>query len=227
MKTKFFALAIVVCSSFSIVSAQSYLDKMADEVCTCMDNLDPNLSKDDLTIQLGLCLMQSAQPYTKELKKNNGIDFTKNAGKAGRKLGELVGLQMVSYCPGYLIAISGSGSSSFKEEQVKRKSLKKTESGVEVAKEKKEAIVESKTTLEGKVVALKKGQFYTVSFTDKEGKTHKLLWLEYFKNADKLLNDLETTKTKEIEIEYEEKELYNIELDQYIKTKVITSLSFV
>ena len=61
--------------------AQDYLTEIAEKSCKCIEERvgDVEQSMADveaLTMQMGLCMIEVAQPHAKRLKKEHDIDFT-------------------------------------------------------------------------------------------------------------------------------------------------------
>lgn len=158
----FIALAFVL-PSFTL-SAQDVLDKIARGTCDCLLEVDRNEHKGEaLQMQLGLCMMKSAAPYEKELRKQYKVDFSRLDAGAGEKLGEMVGMRLVGVCPEFLQIVADMESAP-------------AATTVEVVT----------TTVTGVVTGLRDRQFSTILVKDVSGRTVELLRLEHFQNADML-----------------------------------------
>jgi len=147
-----------------MLSAQDVLDAIARGTCDCLNGLDRTVYKGEaLQMQLGLCMMKVSAPYEKELRKQYKVDFSRLDQGAGEKLGELVGMRLVSVCPEFLemlAAMEGDPAAT---------------------------VVEQVTaTVTGVVTGLRDRQFSTVLVKDVSGRTVELLRLEHFQNADLL-----------------------------------------
>jgi hypothetical protein len=158
----FIALAFVLPSL--TLSAQDVLDKIARGTCDCLLEVDRNEHKGEaLQMQLGLCMMKSAAPYEKELRKQYKVDFSRLDAGAGEKLGEMVGMRLVGVCPEFLQIVADMESAP-------------AATTVEVVT----------TTVTGVVTGLRDRQFSTILVKDVSGRTVELLRLEHFQNADML-----------------------------------------
>ncbi len=175
--------------------SQDVLDSISAHSCDCISKLDlKGLEKEKLTIELGLCMMKAAQPYEKQLKQSYDIDMKKVDKGDGEKLGRLIGLKMASSCPSFTDLITRISS----EEP-------------------------STNTIEGTITEFITEQFVTIVIKDEDGRDQRIIWLDYFKNSEKLL---QKGKNKNVTIEYQERELYNPKFNDYIKYKVATGIRY-
>src|SRR5690606_33109504 len=108
---------------------------------------------------LGVCVIEAAAPYTKQLKKDFGLDLG-NLDKYGDKLGELIGVRMVSICPDVIIKYSQKAEALEEEE----------------AKEEAEEI-------SGVVTKIEDNQFVTFWVKERSGKESRFYWF-LFVNSD-------------------------------------------
>lgn len=188
-----FTLVGILILTFS--RAQDVLDSISVHSCECISLLDlKNMPKEKLTIELGLCMMKAAQPYEKQLKQSYGIDMKKVDRGDGEKLGRLVGLKMASSCATFTDLIT-----------------KITSNEAETS------------SIDGTITDFVTEQFVSIVIKDSDGRDQKIIWLEYFKNSEKLLTN---GKNKNVTIEYQERELYNPKFNDYIKYKVATGIRF-
>jgi hypothetical protein len=175
--------------------SQDVLDSISAHSCDCISKLDlKGLEKEKLTIELGLCMMKAAQPYEKQLKQSYDIDMKKVDKGDGEKLGRLIGLKMASSCPSFTDLITRISS----EEP-------------------------STNSIEGTITEFITEQFVTIVIKDEDGRDQRIIWLDYFKNSEKLL---QKGKNKNVTIEYQERELYNPKFNDYIKYKVATGIRY-
>lgn len=175
--------------------SQDVLDSISAHSCDCISKLDLNgLAKEKLTIELGLCMMKAAQPYEKQLKQSYDIDMKKVDKGDGEKLGRLIGLKMASSCPSFTDLITRISSDE-----------------------------PSTNSIEGTITEFITEQFVTIVIKDEDGRDQRIIWLDYFKNSEKLL---QKGKNKNVTIEYQERELYNPKFNDYIKYKVATGIRY-
>jgi hypothetical protein len=193
MKKIIFSLLILL--GTNLVQAQDVLDSITSHSCDCISKLNlKEMPKEKLTIEMGLCMMQAADPYSKQLKATYGIDMAKVDKGDGEKLGRLVGLKLASNCSAFkdlISVITSEDQPSF--------------------------------SLEGTITDFVIEQFVTIVLKDEDGRDQKIIWLDYFKNSEKLLKK---GKNKNVVIDYEERELYNPKYEDYIKYKVATGIRY-
>ena len=208
------------------LNAQDVADKIAEDACECIDAVDQESgSKKDMETMMGLCLISAAQPYNDQLKKQYGIDMSKDLNsKKGKKLGEIIGVRMLGYCPGYVMAMGGRKSyAEAKQEYRNRKST--TEEVEEAAEAVEEEEVVELMSLSGSIVEVSSDDFVSIMVKQGDGRQVKLYWMEYFEGAEALEN-IDALKGKEVVFEYEEREFFEPQIKQYIKYKVIKSVEF-
>ncbi len=76
----------------TLVAAQDVYVKIAEETCACISKNDlSKSSKQEIEIQLGLCMLESANNNKLEVDMKDNAQMT--------KLGEAVGLKMAAICP--------------------------------------------------------------------------------------------------------------------------------
>ena len=64
------SILITLFLAFSFTAfSQDYMDKIALEVCDCIDNVSDSVPTDQFNMELGLCMLEASMPYKKQLKK--------------------------------------------------------------------------------------------------------------------------------------------------------------
>ena len=121
------------------------------------------------------------------------------------KLGENVGLQMAFICPEVFLLLT-------EEEGSTTKKASKTE----VASKTKSGIIEGFDGKEVKYLLVK----------DDNGRINKFLWLRSFSGDADLIKMGRDALGEKVKVTYEEIEIYNPELGEYIKRKEIRSITF-
>ena len=206
-KIIFFVLCFISYSSMSFAQnkkANALKDKIAQEVCDCISQSDVDLdNEEDVKLKLGLCLMQSISENQKQAKKL-GIEIEDKESLT--RFSEDVGLSMASKCPTIFMG--------FAKKELKKNEKSNLTQEVEVQ------------TLEGTITNVEEGAFVTITIKDNEGRSHNVLWLEFFENADELKENYSNLKDKEIDVEYYEKEYYNPKIEDYVKVKVLRKVEF-
>ena len=178
--------------------SQDIIDTIAIETCRCLENVTFSKDQEQMNMQLGLCLIESAEPYKSELKEFYNIDLNRIAGRDGKKIGEMVGVKMVVYCPDVFLRITGADT---------------------VAEEEIETL-----TMTGIIDNIEPGQFYTVTLIDENQRRYKLLWLFDFDESYTLLGAIENAGKRRIEISYIETELFDATLNEARSFRVIAAI---
>ncbi|MCB0773262.1 MAG: hypothetical protein KJZ58_08705 [Flavobacteriales bacterium] len=92
--------------TFSISSAQDdVMDPIAEKACECLRDMDSTMTKEEMQTTLGLCMLQAAEPYQKQLKKKYKVDLARS-DKNAEEFGRMVGFRMASKCPKTFGALS-------------------------------------------------------------------------------------------------------------------------
>ena len=199
-------LLMIGMTSAKQATAQDVIDAIAEETCSCTKANGVSSDTEEFQMQLGLCILQACGPYEKELKKqyNFNISDFGNSEKA-EEFGMQVGLRMAYKCPELFVSSADLMMDMIEEEEL-----------AESAEETFE--------ISGVITSVESDQFMSILIRDAEGRTHKLLWLTYFINADLFAN--ETQVGNQVSVSYYEWELYNPAIKDYMNYKVIASVNF-
>jgi len=154
--------------ALSGAQAQDVLDKIAKESCSCATGLDTTLNEEERNMQLGLCMLQSAMPYQKELKKKHGIDLN-NIENEGERFGQLLGMRLAVQCPEFVALMARMNAA---EEEAAATSTVPT---VPV------------NTFDGALSTVKSGQFLTLVVRKEDGATVELLFLDHAEGVEQVL----------------------------------------
>lgn len=151
MKSKILTSLLIVISTLSY--SQDYLDDIALKTCECLNTIADSLETERFNMELGLCMIDAAAPYKKQLKKDHKIDLNK-IDTQGEELGRIVGLKMATVCPDALLAM------------------------VNKVKNKEDTDI-SESIIEGYVTRIEQDKFVVFSIKDENGKTTKFYWLTF------------------------------------------------
>lgn len=174
------------------------MDKIVKESCSCIDDID--LTSENTTIKLGLCMIQSATPYAKELKRDHGIDFDQIEAE-GEKLGTLIATQMIVVCPTKLIEIASLAESD--DDESTAATLNET----------------------GTVTKIEQEAFIVFTVKNNQGKVSKFYWLNFPNSNLELTSEYGNLLQKEVQIEYRTEEFFDPKLEGYRQHNVITSIN--
>jgi hypothetical protein len=149
------------------LKAQDVLDKIAIESCSCAAELDTTANEEQRNIQLGLCMLQKAAPYQKELKKKYDVDLN-NLDEGGERFGQLIGMRLALHCPEFVALMARLSEESEVEEPPAQAPV-------------------LTSTLDGSLLSVKSGQFLTLVVKKEDGSTQDLLLLGHAENAEQVL----------------------------------------
>ncbi len=192
-----FTLTILALSLLS-VNAQDYMDKIAKESCSCVENIENNDDPMRFQMELGLCMINAATPYTKEIKKDYNIDL-KYIETQGEELGRVVGLKMAGVCPDVMMKLAQTTEKASPENM--------TESYI------------------GTVTQVGNDQFVVVSVKNKAGKEVKFFWLTFIKSEQDLVNTYSKLKGKTVEVVSVSQEFFDHRISEYRPFNIIVSLN--
>ena len=189
------------------VFSQEYMNTIVQKSCDCLEEINSTDPK-QIELELGMCIINSSQPYAKELQRDFDIDMS-NLNEAGEKLGETVGIKMAGVCPNSLFALA----------------QKMEGEDVDVEMEFSEK-VSAKNTFEGQILMIKDFDF--VQFTVKNNTSGELIvfyWLYEIKSNEKIKRDYRSLQSKNVKITYSEKMIFNPNTGNYENYNIIERLN--
>lgn len=163
-------LLLVVIIIHGTARAQDAMDAIAAKTCACASTLDTALTTEARNMQLGICMLQSAEPFKKELKKKYKIDLD-NIDKDAEGLGRLVGYRMATKCPEQLARMVQDANAVPEEPSLPSGPVRK--------------FMIQQTP--GKLASIRSGQFLTLVVLAEDGRTLDLLLLGQADNVANLL----------------------------------------
>ncbi len=205
-------LLFFVIAAVNNIVAQDVMDEIALKCCECISAGDSALDKNELQMKLGLCMIREAMPYKKEIKKKYKLDLDRLDAETGRALGQLVGSRLPGVCPEKFALLMPLAVKELEKKENTGKELNT------------EAEAKNSLVLQGTIVDVKGSEFATITIKDSTGREQKLLWLEYFEGAALINGSADSFKTGTFKAWYTEREIYNFQLKDYIKYKIITRL---
>jgi hypothetical protein len=180
------------------------LTEMTEEVCECVSQKSSEgLTKEEVEVQLGLCMMKSYGKYKERLDKYLVVSL--DDANSLEVLGQEIGFKMLELCPDTFMVFA----KDLIEDEIKEQSNTPSKG--------------SNTAVLGNVVKLTNDQFNIVTFKGENKRVYKLLWLEYFEGQE-LLSDVKDLKKSKMKVSYESKEMYDPKLKDYRTYKVLRKL---
>ena len=189
--------------------SQKYMDKMAAASCDCLAELPDSLDQNTKNIKLGLCMIEVATPYTKELKRDHDIDLA-NVDVEGERLGKLVGLHMVSICPDALMQFANNSTANTPSQ-----SSPQAQAKVETSE------------VTGSVLQVNSDYFVSFYIKDDNGISEKYYWLTPVETNFDLNFEYTSLKGQIIYATYIVQNFFDPKIGEYRSFKVIQSLSVI
>ncbi len=193
-------LVAALCTTL-LIQAQDVLDVIAKDACGCISDLgSKGLDREAYEMQLGLCMIKSASPHGKELKKKHKVDLAGLETGDGERLGELIGMRLVVVCPEFLAYLSE----------------------MELENSTGDTAMANVATFHGSVTSVRDRQFQMIQVKDGSGRTLEMIRLEHFPNAD-LLTGAKATDLSGI-FHFEVRELYDPMAGSYRPHNILVGL---
>lgn len=199
-----FALIGLFAGLLTPATAQDIKDKLAAEACDCIGEKDTdNMSTEDLQMQLSMCLMEAVGNNQAAFQEEYGT-LNPSDQETMQKLGQDIGMRMVTKCPQYMMKLAN--------QQAPPQSAAP-------------APTKKASSLQGTIKAVGGDEVAIVTVVEDNGRSHKLLWLDFFPGSDRLQNPSEAVG-KKVTVEYQEMEVYSPKAKEYFKRKKIAGIRF-
>lgn len=199
--TLLFALSVSIC-----FSQDDYMKDIATKSCECLNSVNlEGKGSEQFNMELGLCMIQAAQPYEKELLRDYKIDFAK-IDQQGEELGRIIGMKMATVCPQDLMVIA----SRLESDDIKSND------------------VSSNSEITGKITGIQEKDFVTFIVRDNKGNMKRLLWMAPIKLYGKygnLSRDYKLFLSERATITYDTQEYFDFEKKTHRMYNVIKSIS--
>jgi len=194
-------LLLLVLTSSSIfaqkLSKEELSEKMSDVTCECATKQE--VTKENMEMTLGLCILESINKFEKDVEKHYGKDVISNEDKM-EKLGYEIGTKMGTKCPSvFMFMLEGEGE------------------GDEAVEEIPDLMVS------GKLTEVKSEQLLSFSVKEDSGKMNQFLLLNNFENVF-LLTDKVLKTNDAIEVYYYESEIFDAKLSKFVTFKIVTDI---
>ena len=193
-------LLLLLLTSSSIfaqkLTKEQLTDKMSDVGCECASKQE--ITKDNMELTLGLCILEAMNKYEKDVEKHYGKDVISNDKKM-EELGYEIGKKMGLKCPTVF------------------KFMLDEEADEAVADEAEDLI------LSGKISEIKSEQFLTFVVKEDSGKNNQFILLSSFDNAF-LLTDKVLKTSDAVDVTYYEMDLFDAELGKSVSFKIVTDI---
>jgi hypothetical protein len=200
MKKLLLLLLLTTSSIFAQkLTKEELTDKMSDVGCECASTKE--ITKDNMEMSLGLCILEAMNKYEKDVEKYYGKNVISDDKKM-EELGYDIGLKMGTKCPSVFKFMMENSDDSANEEYIEE---------------------EPDAMISGKLTEIKAEQFLTFSVKETSGKMNQFILLTDFDNAF-LLTDKVLKTNDLLEVYYYELELFDAKLAKFVTYKVVTDI---
>lgn len=199
----YFCLLVLLFFGINLCSGQDYINKILEKSCECSEKLSDTLSIDQYNTALGFCIIEAAMPYKKQLKKDYGIDMD-NIDTEGEKLGKIIGIKMVAFCPKTMQKITSRTSGS-----------------------RTQTTGDSELKITGQITKIEYDHFVVFSVKDDNGKITKYYWLTFIDSNVELMSNYTNLVGDSVEITYRKDEYFDPKIEQYRQYFIITKLRII
>ncbi|HMT35317.1 MAG TPA: hypothetical protein PKC41_05640 [Chitinophagaceae bacterium] len=175
--------------------AQTYMDLITEKSCSCLNNISDSIKTEELHLKLGVCMLETAEPYKKQLKADYDIDLDRN-DDSGEKLGRIIGLKMATKCPTALMKMANRAEENEAQD--------KSASGV--------------------VTKIENDHFVILSIKDEQGKISKYYWLTFIQSNTELSTKYKSLIGKKVNVTYTSQDFFDPKLDEYRPIAILISL---
>lgn len=194
-KTGFFLAALLPVLSFS----QDYQTRIAKTTCECFTKAKAeNPDAEALEIKLGLCIIQGAQPYAAELKKDYNLDILQDQSS---ETGKLVADWLLKECPDTFIELFKLGENDKNKDNPN-----------------------SKLLISGTVKKIEKNGFVVFHLAGGNKTLTKLYWIFPVESNKDLPEEYNALLHKKVKVSYYPGEIFDTGINDYRKVNIISVL---
>ncbi|TLX71150.1 hypothetical protein E9993_21010 [Labilibacter sediminis] len=192
-------IVVLVLFAFSLKAySQDYMDVIAEKACECLSNIPDTLDEDRFNLELGLCMIEAATPYKKQLKKDYKIDMAK-IDTQGEELGRIIGMKIAVVCPDALLKLVNKVGVT-EEEEI------------------------TKNCFVGEVTSIQESQFIVFSVKNEEGRLTKFYWLTFVDSDIEMTSSYQSLKNEKVSIDFVEQEFFDSRIGEYRTFNIIQKL---
>jgi len=197
------SILLVLLFSISLFGfSQKYLVKIAEESCVCLENISDTTNPEQINMEMGMCIIEAAIPYKKQLLKDHDIDMDQ-IDVYGEKLGRLIGIKLASVCPNTLLRVTKLSNAGNAEEPEE---------------------IDDIQIVNGRVTKIEDEQFVIFSVKDETNRVSKYYWLSGIESDFDITSDYMELLNKDVIITYESIELFDPRIQVYRQFKIISEI---
>lgn len=182
------------------ITKEELIAKISEGTCECITKKE--ISKENLEMTLGLCMLEDFNKYEKDIEKYYGKNVISDKSKM-EALGRDVGMQMTTKCPAFLKLIMDN----IDEEQ----------------EEAEDEIIEEEPSVTGKFFQVKSEQFITFSIKEASGKTVEFILLNNFDNSFLITENI-LKSNDVVDVYYYELEMFDAKIKKFVTYKIVSDI---
>lgn len=196
MKKNLSALLLILLSATGF--SQDYKAKIALSACECFkkvkaENTDPRI----LETKLGFCIVNAAEPYTRELKKEYNLDILRDESS---QTGKLVATWILKECPDLFMEMIDHEEKSDAKGQ------------------------SSEMSVSGTVSRIEKEGFVVFHIVGADGNLTKLHWITAVQSGLDLPKEYLSLLQKKVTVRYYRSEIFDAGINSYRNLNIISAL---
>jgi hypothetical protein len=196
---KILIICLLIFSGLNCFS-QNYIDKIAQKACEYLETIPDSLSVEKYNMELGSKMVLAALPYKQELKRDYKIDLDNFGKDEGLKLGKLIGVKLVVFCPKALTRLTQRNQ----DEKLKSE--------------------ENQKVISGTITSIDNTNFVIFSLKDEFERVYKFYWLPFVKADIDLANNYNSLVGKALKITYDKKDFFDPKIADYRSFNVIVKI---
>ncbi len=181
------------------LTKEQLISKISEGTCDCITKKE--ITKENLEMNFGLCMLEDFNKYEKDIEKYYGKNVISNESKM-EALGRDVGMQMATKCPSFLKIVMDNMDD---EEDVE------------------EEMIEEEPSITGSFFQIKSEQFITFSIKESSGRTVEFILLNNFDNSFLLTENL-LKSNDTVEVVYYELEMFDAKIKKFVTYKIVSDI---
>jgi hypothetical protein len=180
------------------ISKEELIEKISKRTCECI--AAKQITKENLEVTLGLCMIQDFSKYEKDIETYYGKNEISNESKM-ELLAKDIGIKLATSCTAFLTVLSENIDDYLEVEENATEEL----------------------FITGKFGEFKAEQFITFSVKEDSGKSNSFILLNDFDNAF-LITDSVLKTNELVQVYYYELELYNAKIKKFVTYKIVSEI---
>ncbi|WP_320814727.1 hypothetical protein [Flavobacterium sp.] len=180
------------------LTKEQLISKISNGTCECITKKE--ITKENLELTLGLCMLEDFNKYEKDIEKYYGKNVIGDNTKM-EALGRDVGMKMATECPAFLKLVMDNIDDEEADEE----------------------IIEEEPLITGNFFQVKSEQFITFSIKETSGKTVEFILLNNFDNSFLLTENI-LKSNDVVDVYYYELEMFDAKIKKFVTYKIVSDI---